>query len=229
MTTPLPGMKITRIENQKKRPGRKSIFADGVFLIGVGTDTLIRFGLRSGDEITPETLKRLERAEELLAARIAALRYLAVRPRTEREIRDTLREKEFSDAVASETIMALKEARLLDDAAFARSFIRNALTLKPTGRVLLRRKLLLLGVDRALADEALDEILEGVSQKDEAGRAASAFVARKSARLRIDAKGDAKIRQQLTAFLMRRGYTWDIVEGAVKKAMKGARGDGEDL
>jgi regulatory protein len=224
-------MKITRIENQKKRRDRKSIFADGVFLIGVGTDTLIRFGLRTGDEITPATLRRLERAEELLAARLAALRYLAVRARTEREIRDALRDKEFSDAVAAETIGALKDARLLDDAAFARSFIRNALTLKPTGRVLLRRKLLLLGVDRTLADEALDEILEGVSQVDEADRAASAFVARKSARLPMkeNAKGDAKLRGQLTAFLIRRGYTWDIVEQAVKKALKGDRGEGEEL
>ena len=227
-------MKITRIENQKNRPGRKTIFADGEFLIGVGTDTLIRFGLRTGDEITPETLRRLQKAEELLAARTAALRYLAVRPRTEREIRDALREKEFPDEVAAETIGALKEARLLDDAAFARLFIRNALTLKPTGRVLLRRKLLLLGVHRTLADEALDEILEGVDQADEAGRAASAFVARRSARVRSPAatdvkKREAKLRGQLTAFLIRRGYTWDIVEQAVKKAMKGVAGEGEEL
>jgi regulatory protein len=219
-------MKITRIENQKKRPGRKSIFADGVFLVGVGTDTLIRFGLRTGDEITPEILRRLERAEELLAARTAALRYLAVRPRTEREIQDALREKEFSDAVAAETIGALKEARLLDDAVFARSFIRNALTLKPTGRVLLRRKLLLLGVERTLADEALEEILAGVSQGDEADRAASAFIRRKSSLMKKDG---AKLRHQLTAFLMRRGYTWDIVEGTVKKSLKGNQDEGEDL
>jgi regulatory protein len=219
-------MKITRIDNQKKRPGRKSIFADGVFLIGVGTDTLIRFGLRTGDEITPEILGRLEHAEELLAARTAALRYLAVRPRTEREIRDALREKEFADAITAETIGALKEARLLDDAVFARSFIRNALTLKPTGKVLLRRKLLLLGVDKTLADEALDEVLADVSQHDEAGRAASAFVRKKSAMMK---KGDAKLRHQLTAFLMRRGYTWDIVEGTVKKALKGKGDEGEDF
>ena len=219
-------MKITRIETQKKRPGRKSIYTDGVFLIGVGTDTLIQFGLRTGDEITPEILRRLEHAEELLAARTAALRSLAVRPRTEREIRDALRGKEFSEQVAAETIGALKEARLLDDAAFARSFIRNALTLKPAGRVLLRRKLLLLGVDRILADEALDEVLAGVSQQEDAGRAASAFVRKKSAMMK---KGDAKLRQQLTAFLMRRGYTWDIVEGTVKDALKGETDEGEDF
>ena len=219
-------MKITRIENQKKRPGRKSLFADGVFLMGVGTDTLIRFGLRTGDEITPGTLRRLEHAEELLGARTAALRSLAVRPRTEREIRDTLREKEFSDAAAAETIGALKEARLIDDARFARSFIRNSLTLKPTGRVLLRRKLLLLGVGKALAEEALDEILAGVSQGDDAERAASAFVRRKSSSMKNDG---AKLRHQLTAFLMRRGYAWDIVEGTVKKALKGNTDAGEDL
>ena len=225
MTTP-PGMKITRIENQKKRPDRKSIFADGDFLIGVGTDTLIRFGLRTGDEITPEILRNLERAEELLAARSAALRYLAVRPRTVREIRDALRDKEFPDTVAAETIGALQDARLLDDALFARSFIRNAMTLKPTGRALLRRKLLLLGVDRTLADEALDEILANVSQQDEAGRAASAFVRKRSSLMK---KGDARLRHQLTAFLMRRGYAWDVVQGAVKEALKGKGDEGEDF
>ncbi|HMK38596.1 MAG TPA: RecX family transcriptional regulator [Bacteroidota bacterium] len=218
-------MKITRIENQKKRPGRKSIFADGVFLIGVASDTLLRSGLRTGDEITEATLRSLEGAEELLAARTAALRSLAVRARTEREIRDTLRAKQFSDAVAARTIASLKEARLLDDAAFARSFIRNALALKPTGRALLLRKLLLLGVDRGLADEALGEILEGVSQEEEAGRAALAFVSKKPAARR----GDPKIRGQLTAYLLRRGYTWDIVRQAVKRALQGEQSEGEDL
>lgn len=218
-------MKITRIENQKNRAGRKSIFADGAFLIGVATDTLIRFGLRTGDEITPAILRAIERAEELLAARTAAMRFLAVRPRTEREIRDTLREREFSDEVAAGTIAALKEARLLDDAVFARSFIRNALILKPTGRVLLKRKLLLLGVSKTLADEALEEILEGVSQEEDAGRAASAFIRKKSARgMPAD-----KLRGQLTAYLIRRGYTWDIVDQAVKRAMKGDRIEGEGL
>lgn len=218
-------MKITKIEPQKRRPGRKSIYADGEFAIGVAADTLIRFGLRTGDEITPATLRALAHAEELLAARTAALRYLAVRPRTVREIRDALRLKEFPEDVAAETIASLEDARLLDDAAFARSYIRNALSLKPTGRVLLKRKLLLLGVDRVLAEEALEEILEGVSQDDEAARAASSFVARKSAR----GKPDPRLREQLTGYLLRRGYTWAIVERAVKSALKGDRREGEDL
>jgi regulatory protein len=218
-------MKITKIETQKRRPGRKSIYADGAFAIGVAADTLIRFGLRTGDEISPATLRALEHAEELLAARTAALRYLAVRQRTVREIRDALRQKEFSDTVAAETIASLVDARLLDDALFARSYVRNALTLKPAGRVLLKRKLLLLGVDRGEAEDALDEVFEGVSQEDEAVRAASSFVARKSSR----PGRDARLRQQLTGYLLRRGYIWAIVERAVKIALKGDPGEGEDI
>jgi SOS response regulatory protein OraA/RecX len=89
----------------------------------------------------------------------------------------------------------------------------------------LKRKLLLLGVGKSLADEALDEILGGVSQEEEAGKAASAFVAKKShAR-----KEEGKLRQQLTAYLLRRGYTWDAVQQAVRSALKGERREGEDL
>lgn len=222
-------MKITRIENQKKRPGRKSIFADGEFLIGIASDTLVRFGLRTGDEIDERTLKELEGAEEMFAARTAALRYLAVRPRTEREIRDQLRAKEFSDRVAADTIASLKESRLLDDAAFARSYIRNALALKPSGRILLKRKLLLLGVEKSLADEALGEILQGVSQEEEARGAARAFVARKASR----STPGPSLRRQVTAYLLRRGYAWDVVTRAVRDALKEEstddRSEGEDL
>lgn len=218
-------MKITKIEPQKKRPGRMNIYADGEFLVGVAADTLIRFAIRKGDEITPDTVRAIERAEELLGAKTAALRLLGVRPRTVREIRDALREKEFSDEIAAETIAALRASALLDDAAFARAYVRNALALRPSGTVLLKRKLLLLGVDRAVADEALGEILGQVDQADEAARAAGKFLSRKP---RSPAT-ESRLRQQLIQFLMRRGYTWDIVQEASRRAMKGDAGEGEEF
>jgi len=218
-------MKITKIEPQKKRAARLNIYADGEFLIGVAADTLLRFGLRTGDDISPATVRALERAEELFGARGAALRLLAVRQRTVREIRDALREKEFADDIAAEIIASLSEARLLDDAAFARAYIRNALALRPAGVVLLRRKLLLLGVDRNVADEALKETLQTVSQPEAAAGAARKFLARK----RRAHGADARLREQLVQFLMRRGYTWEVVEEAVRSVLKGTSGDGEQL
>ena len=202
-----------------------NLYADGEFLLGVAADTLIRFGLRKGDEITPATVRAIERAEELLGAKTAAMRLLGVRPRTVREIRDALREKEFADDVAAETISALSASGLLDDAAFARAYIRNTLALRPAGRILLKRKLLLLGVDRALADEAVGEILRGIDQAEAAKRAAEKFLARKRRR----PAEERRLAGQLVEFLLRRGYPWEIAREASRRAMKGEFSEGEDL
>jgi len=223
--TPASRMKITSIEPQKKRRGRMNLYADGEFLVGVAADTLIRFGLRKGDEITPATLGAIERAEELLGAKTAAMRLLGVRPRTVREIRDALREKEFADDVAAETISALSASGLLDDAAFARAYIRNTLALRPAGSIFLKRKLLQLGVDRAVADEAVGEVLGGIDQADAAARAAEKFLARKRRR----PAGERRLAGQLVEFLLRRGYAWEIAREASRRAMKGEFGEGEDL
>ena len=212
-------MKITSIESQKNRPERRNIFADGQFLIGVGAETLIRSGLRRGDEITPQTLSLLQRMEETLGAKAAALRFLTIRPRSEREVRDKLREKEFGPEEIETTIDDLTKARLLDDAEFARAFIRNATAIKPTGAILLKRKLLLLGVKKETVEQALQEELAEADQHGAAAKAATAFL--KRARTSRKQENPSRLRVRLTAFLLRRGYTWDIVEHAVKKSMLG--------
>ena len=219
-------MKITRIENQKHRPGRKNVYADGTFVIGVALDTLLAFGLRTGDEITPERIRLLERAEEVLGAKTAALRFLAVRPLSEREVRDRLREKEFGDEEIAKTVDDLRAAGLLDDHAFARAYVRNALAVKPTGRIALMQKLLALGVARDTAGGALDEILSGVDQEADAARAAAGFLKRSRPLRSHD--DSVKLRRRLTAFLLRRGYPWSIVGPAVKKAAGGGAPDDEE-
>lgn len=220
-------MKITRIETQQKRPTRRNIYADGKFLIGLGAETLFRFGLRTGDELSAATLRALVQAEDLLSAKNAALRLLSSRPRAEREIRDRLRVKEFSDQTIAGAIDALKAAGLLDDREFARTYVRNALALKPTGPLLLKKKLLLLGVDRKIIESVIAESGDQTGNGADAQRAASSYLARAArAKTPTDA---AVLRGRLTAFLLRRGYSWEVVRPLVQKAIKGIREDEGDL
>ena len=212
-------MRITKIEPQKKRPGRSNIYADGKFLAGVGRETLLRLALRTGDEIGPDVLKILLQTEELLSARNAALRFLAVRPRTVREVRDKLREREFGDEEIAQAIDSLAKSGLLNDAEFARMYIRDAMTVRPAGRLLIRRKLLLLGVDKATTDAALDEAFRDVDQRDAALNAATAFL--KKARPRGKGKLEVmEARNRLSGFLFRRGYTWETIEPVLRTLLK---------
>lgn len=212
-------MRITKIENQKRRPGRKNIFVDGEFLAGVSAETLVRLALRAGDEIGPEQIRALQQTEELLGARNRALRFLATRPRTTREVRDKLREREFGDLEIDRVIADLTAAGLLDDRAFARMYIRNTLTVRPAGHLLIKRKLLLLGIDKQMAEDILEEVLQTEPEEDAALNVARKFI--QNSHLRRPNEDAQHVRHRLTGFLSRRGYSWDIIGQVIKILAKG--------
>ncbi len=211
-------MRITKIEPQKKNPARKNIYADGEYVVGVSDETLLRAALRTGDEITVERLKGLVREEETSSAKRAALRFLAHRPRTCKEVRDKLREKEFGDDDINATLENLQRAGLVNDPEFARMYIRDALATRASGRALLKRKLLLLGIDKVTVDEALQEAFAGVDEHASALEAGRKFL-RKSVAAH-DAKEMAKLRNRLAGFLGRRGFQWNTIEPVVKQLLK---------
>ncbi len=211
-------MRITRIENQKRRPGRKNIYADGKFVAGISTETLLKLALRTGDEIGAEQLKVLQAAEAQQNARNTALRFLASRPRTERELRSKLREKEFSEEEISVVIQDLRRTGLINDREFARIVVRDARALRPSGAPLLRRKLILLGVNPATVDEVLAEELPVTDQLAAARKLATHFLAKATAAQRRDPP--EKLRTRLSGFLARRGFPWDTIRDVIRETLK---------
>ena len=211
-------MRITSIETQKRNPKRKNLFADGQFILGISDETLIRFGIRTGDEIGPEKLKALQQTEDLLGAKRAALRFLATRPRTEREVRDKLREKEFSDEEISAAIKDLKQTGLLNDADFARMFVHDAIARRPTGKLLLKQKMTLLGLDKATIEESLQNSGEENDQQSLALEAARKFI--KKGQPPRGKREMLKARNRVANFLGRRGFTWDVIHPVLKSVFQ---------
>lgn len=211
-------MRVTKIESQKKNPSRKNIYADGEFVTGVSDETLLRSGLRTGDEISDERLKMLLQEEETSSAKQVALRFLAHRPRTTKEIRDKLREKEFAEEDIKQTIETLERTGLLNDAEFARMYIRDTLSAKPTGPALLKRKLILLGVDKALVNEAVQNAFAEVDSTAAAMDAGEKFLKKSTATRKASDK--TRLRERLASFLIRRGFTWDTIQPVLKALMK---------
>lgn len=211
-------MRITKIESQQNNPGRKSIYADGVFVVGVSDETLLRAGLRTGDEMTAERLKVLIQEEETSGAKRVALRFLSHRPRTAKEIRDKLREREFSEPDIKQTIESLERVGLLNDTEFARMYVRDALSAKPVGENLLKRKLLLFGVDKTIIDEVLLEAFADVNADASAMDAARKFLKKSVATRKTSDK--AQLQNRLANFLSRRGFGWETIQPVIKALIK---------
>jgi regulatory protein len=201
--------RITAIRPQVRDPERVSIALDGAFAFGLPADLAAREGLVTGDELSAERVAALLALDESARATTAALAFLSYRPRSEREVRDRLRQKGYAPAAVDAAIARLEGWRYLDDADFARRWVENRASHQPRGRRLLEQELRHKGVDRETAREVLDD-----TPLDE--EVAALELAR--TKLRAYAKDDpAAARRKLGAFLARRGYGYDTIRPTLER------------
>ncbi len=150
--------RITKIEPQKRNRARRSIWLDGSYSFSLSEGALLQSGLREGDELSAVEVERLVSLDQRGKAKGIAFRYLSYRPRTVREVADKLQDKGISPEIIESVIENLKGLKLLDDRAFARSWIAERLARRPGGKRLLHRELRQKGVDVELIEEVIDEL-----------------------------------------------------------------------
>ncbi|XGP78481.1 regulatory protein RecX [Actinokineospora auranticolor] len=124
---------------------------------------------------------------------------LAARDRTRLELAQALRRKEIPDDVAETVLDKFAAAGLIDDAAFAETWVRSRHAHRGLGRRALATELRRKGVDA----EVVAEAVAAVDSDAEADRAA-ALVRKKLGTMR-NLDDQVKIRR-LVAMLARRGY-----------------------
>ena len=165
-----------------------------------------RAGLRKGDALDGGIRAGLEREEQRWTAHDAALRLLSYRPRSERELGQRLRLRGIAGDVVDEEIERLRGAGLLDDEAFAQSWVEDRQANAPRGQRLLRYELLGRGVRAELAEAAVESVDD---------RTSALFLARGRAR-RLGDLPFEQFSRRLAGFLERRGFGYDVVAEAVR-------------
>ena len=207
-------MLITKIERQKKRTSRKSVFIDGSFAFGVSDDVMLKFALHEGVQLEKGTIEKILATEHEETAKQKALRFLSIRPRSKQEIRDYLLRKEFPADTAEKVIARLETLNMLNDLAFARMVCRDTLAKKPVGAKMLRRGLIMKGVPRDIVETVIAEFSSPEIELQMAVKAAerqSVRIGRSSKHLDSD-----HIKKKILDYLVRRGFAFDIALSATK-------------
>jgi regulatory protein len=212
-------MKITAIVPQQLHPERVNVFVDGAFRLGLAAELVVAELLRVGDEVDDEQLAALEAKDRGWKARDAALSLLSHRSRSAAELTRRLRRKGFDDELAEETVGRLGELGMVDDAAFAESFVRDRVRLRPHGRRRLANELRAKGVDAETAGAAIAEVMarEDASELDLARAAAARWKPRPG-------EDAARARRRLHGFLARRGFGGDAVRTVLREKLGGDGG-----
>ena len=138
-----------------------------------------------------------------------AQRFLAARPRSEREVRRRLQKAGCAATTIDAALERLRNARLVDDAAFASYWLGQRQTFRPRGARLLRAELRQRGIAADLAAETAASVSD--SAEDDAYRAA----ARRAAQLA--ALDEQTFTRRMAQFLARRGFNWDVITPTVQR------------
>ncbi len=214
---------ITAIRQQQSHPDRVNVFLDGEYAFAVTREQALSAGLSIGRELSVDEVASLRAGDMVSKAIEAALRLLVVRPRSEHELRDRLKRKNYEPETIALALERVRGWGYLDDADFARRWVENRVQHRPRGERLLKQELRAKGVD----NDTIAEVLEDANIDEVA---AAVELARKSAR-RLSGLDPQVARRRLTGQLARRGFGWQAIEQAwldVKETLNAGDDDPDD-
>lgn len=161
-------------------------------------------------------------ADHEAVARKILLDQLTGQARSRKELSDKLASRNVPDEIATALLDRFEEVGLVDDEAFARSWIASRQPGKGLARRALAQELRRKGIDDEVARDALDE----VDPADEEA-AARALVRKKLRTLsRVD---DTTATRRLVGLLARKGYSSGVAFAVVRDELAAAERSTADL
>lgn len=205
--------KITEIRENKKNENRVSIFSDDVFIMACDKELIYKHHIKKGDPLDEERLKEIIADDDFIKAREIGLRQLERSFKTEKQIKDKLLEKEFSEETIEQVMEKLREYNLVDDYKYAELFLKEKLRTRGLRKASfeLSRK----GVPKEIIDEvSRDMDTEPIEEN-------SCLVhGKKKYNLLIKRETDVyKIKNKLFTYLASKGYDFDLIKASLDEIM----------
>lgn len=212
---------ITAVERHPKQRGQYQI-SFGEYMLLIHEDTMIKFRMLKGSVFTKQELEEIVLANEKQRAYVQALKFLERKQRTKKELEERLRQKEFGQAVTEQALERLEREGLINDELYAKQWAEQRISSQRKGRAWVKQELRQKGIDSLLITEALAEVSE--EQEFES----CLVIGRKKWR---QTRGDCMDRKRKTgAFLMRRGYSGELVRRVINRLVRedGEAGENEE-
>ncbi len=198
-------MMITAIRQQEKLKDRYSVFVDGKYSFSLSDTALLDSKLVPHQELTPADVKRYQQLSLDDKVYTNAMRYAAMRLRSEWELRSYLQRKKVSLELSDNILNKLTKLGFINDEVFARSWVENRRLLKPTSKRKLQQELKVKRVN----DDIIDAVLADSDDADRSALRDMIVNKRRQTRYHDDLK--------LMQYLVRQGFSYDIIKTALKE------------
>lgn len=205
-------MKITKFEKQKKSD-RISVFINNEFAFGVTPEELFDYELYVGKELTLEEINKIKDSDKKAQAFAYILYLLGFGSKTKKEIIKKMQKKGIEQEAQEFAIKKAQKYGYIDDSQYCENFINQHKNMSGWGEKKIFSALIQKGVEYNLAKEKLEELYS----KEESLSVAFNCAKKKLEILNKREKDPQKIKQKLYAFLVSRGYSYEVIQIILSK------------
>lgn len=200
---------ISKITRGKNNPERYNLYFEDKFAFSVDEALLIRYQLTKGKEIDQWTIEEMVFDDQVHKAYNKAIHYLAFRMRSEGEVRQKLKDKEYGEAVIDEAVKKLYVHKFLDDRAFSEALLRTQVRSAKKGPRAIQQDMQKKGIDK----EMQKDVLSGYSEDEQYD---IAFGLAEKIALKETKKTPSQIKQKINDSLMRKGFSYALIKRAIE-------------
>lgn len=218
--------KITSVEPQKilrlRSERRFNVYLDGEFVFGADEDLVVEHRLVVGKVLDESDKEKLLFEVEVGKLMERLYRLFNIRPRSEKEVRDYLRnlsfkrkikdQGEISEQAIELLVNKLNQKGLLNDEQFARSWVESRR--KKKGLRVLKQELFQKGISKEIIEEVISEQVVGYSGQE---------VAEKLLEKKMRAWKNLppmEFKKKAFDFLFRRGFEYAQVKNIVENTLR---------
>ncbi len=180
-------------------------------------------GLRKGDELNEQTIASLQRENELFSCEHKALDYLSRRLHSATELKRKLLQKGFPKDVIEEVIIKMKSLNYLNDKKFAELLVSESLNLRHEGAQKIRGRL----IEKGISKEIIQQVLAGDELVSLEDQNIKIVADKKLFSLEKRFKDKRDIHKKLTAFLVLRGFSFQLIKNYLRNIEQETDIDGD--
>jgi regulatory protein len=203
---------ITKITTQKDNNERFNVYIEKgqgeEFAFSVDQDVLIKFQLKKGKELDELDIQQILYEDDVKKAYNTALRFLAHRMRSEKEVEGYLRKKGISEPIIREVFHKLREYNYVNDKEFAFAYVRTQKNTALKGPDIIRAEL----YDKGIPEPFINEALEQFTFEEQLARASRLCEKAKKQSKKFSSR---QWKQHIEQLLRRKGFSWEVIQQAM--------------
>lgn len=198
-------MRIKEVKPSQRKKGRFLVILEDGDILRITEEELLRFGLRSGEELGEETLEAIRSSAKTSQVKAQAAGMIGRRALSKSELQRRLIRGGAAEADAQAAADWLEDIGAVDDPAYAAAVVRDY-GRRGYGPARIREELRRRGVPRELWEVALEELPDSEDILDDLIRK----------RCRGDLSDPREVKR-LSDGLLRRGFSWSQVKEALSR------------